>query len=732
MDSGLTTLASSNASLVKPSPSSFHKYPPEPSPLPADLEEKIECYGFNDHERATVAICALLRQVYEQNSELMDESTVAKFEADGSHLVNSFSGLFDILLEAAKRVETELICLFDALDECNEDDCRQITATLAKHYMKPPKHSRLKFIITSRPYARIRRSLRSLETSIPTIHLRGDDESNTESISAEITIVIHHRLQSIAQIQLLEEEEVKLLEESLFTWQYRTYLWVKLAIDFIESRLESPTRENVQTIFNSVPEKLDGLYEKILERSANKERARKAFHIIRGANRPLDLTEISMALFIERNHQQTSQICQEPMKIFQSYLREIYGLFVAVVGGTVHLLHETAREFLAYQNGYEALQSTWLHSITPNESHLVMAKACVWYILLDDLRPYYSDDSAAGFARMLSGFGAYAFNDWTLHVKECEEHPYNTGSFRDDVVSLCKVTSNYMTRREWMHYSHPLTLEEERRWSEGHEDIFQPEHSNLQDRTPLNFATLYGLQLTASKLLLEDPHGSRKDYERGRTKLWWAAKLGHASIIRLPLTKYVDSEYAEIALHRRQNRYTPLVVAIRGRHKAAAGTLLQDLKISFAAPCGDQPNWKPVHYAPVDKNLFQLLLADQHTVSDVTDEDQHILLDEIFKSGNTQGLKSLLQNGRFENAFRSSDRKNGRPAFCKLADLDSFIPAWAFEEVRLDMMRLLVHELCSRCLEARLQEQVSRVLGSGQERQYDGPILSLVRTTPQT
>ncbi|KAK1624690.1 hypothetical protein BDP81DRAFT_398326 [Colletotrichum phormii] len=41
-DSGLTTLASSNASLVKPSPSSIHECQPEPSLLPVDIEEKID------------------------------------------------------------------------------------------------------------------------------------------------------------------------------------------------------------------------------------------------------------------------------------------------------------------------------------------------------------------------------------------------------------------------------------------------------------------------------------------------------------------------------------------------------------------------------------------------------------------------------------------------------------------------------------------------------------------
>ncbi|KAK1471288.1 hypothetical protein CTAM01_16580, partial [Colletotrichum tamarilloi] len=640
--------------------------------------------GFNDQRSASAAMCAILRQVLEQNSELMDESTMAKFEADGDYLLNSFSRLFDILLEAATKVETEVICLFDALDECNEEDCRQVTSTLAKFYKNPPDHSRLKFIITSRPYTRIQRSLQPLENSLPTIHLRGDDESNTERISGEIGIVIRHRLQDIAQIQLLEAKEISLLEESLLTWQHRTYLWVKLAIDFIESRLESPTEENVKTIFSSIPEKLDGLYEKILEQSANKERARKAFHIIFGAYRPLSLSEMSGALCVESHHQNTSQTCQEPIKRFPSYLREICGLFVTIVDGNVYLLHETAREFLAYRTGREALQSTWLHSIKPKESHFIMAKACVWYLLLEDLN---SPDAH------MSAFREYALIHWSRHVGECEEeHFCGIDSFGNNMVSLCKtIASNDMTKRRWMwrlsHARH--TNGEERYWVRKHRMALEM-YRDLDDLSPLTFATQFGLKLAVSKLLLEDPRSGYKVCASGRTALWWAACYGHTDIIRLLLSKYTDSEYAGIALNWRQEGDTPLVVAIRKRHKAAVAALLRDPRTSFAAPCGTMPKWKPVHYAANDEDLFQLLLADQRTFSDFTDEDQHILLEKVFESGSVERFKSLLHDGRFENGFCSADPQDGRTLFCKLADLSSNTGYGVSGAVCVDMMRLLL------------------------------------------
>ncbi|KAK7456717.1 hypothetical protein Landi51_01993 [Colletotrichum acutatum] len=246
---------------------------------------RTTCYfffkdDFEDQKLAAIAMCCILRQIFEQNPDLMDDKTLAKFEAAGDNLCNSFPSLFEILLEASTKLETGLICLFDALDECNAEGCRQIAAALSKFYMNPTEGGRLKVIITSRPYAHIQRSLQKLETSIPTIHLRGDDESQLKRISGEIGIVIRHRVRSIAEAQLLEPHEIELLVQSLSNSQHRTYLWVNLALDYIEDRLESPTNESIQTVLSSVPEKLDGLYEKILNRSTNKERARKVLQIM--------------------------------------------------------------------------------------------------------------------------------------------------------------------------------------------------------------------------------------------------------------------------------------------------------------------------------------------------------------------------------------------------------------------------------------------------------------------
>ncbi|EXF80835.1 hypothetical protein CFIO01_01206 [Colletotrichum fioriniae PJ7] len=673
---------------------------------------RTTCYfffkdDFEDQKRASIAMRCILRQIFEQTPDLMDEKTVAKFEAAGNNLSDSFPSLFEILLEVSIRVETELICLLDALDECNAQDCRQITSALSKFYKKPNEGSRLKFIITSRPYIQIQRSLQKLETSTPTIHLRGDDESQLKRISGEIGVVIRHRVKSIAEVQLLEPHEVELLEQSLSNSGHRTYLWVKLALDFIEDRLESPTKETIQNVLSSVPEKLDGLYEKILDRSPNKEQARKVLQIIIAAIMPLTLGQMSTALCIKKEHKDFSQVREESVTRFRSYLRQICGLFVTIVDGKVYLLHETARAFLVQGSDpvrldthVERPKMTWLHSISLRESHLVMAKACVWFLCIRKAAisrgQYTIDESRDKITAKWEDLEMYALFCGIDHLQELDDEDFD--SFADEATSLCKsdvpgVRPGYgpciLSGHILPPYHHP----------KGRFDIgFDSLASNCiyignAERCPLFVAIISKFDRAASKLLAEDPLAGRQVDWKGTTALWWAAWAGRAHIVRLLLAHYDDVEYGDIALN--GGLSTPLSVAIAHRHNDAAHALLQDPRTSLTTRCYIRRNWTPIHYAIAAHNLefVELLLADKRTFVGWTSADFADLVTHSIKWGNLKTIDFLLSDKRFD--FGSSDSKTWRTQFCHLAnpmDNNQLRPSFP-ENDRLDLMEYLVDTL---------------------------------------
>ncbi|KAK2767158.1 ankyrin repeat protein [Colletotrichum kahawae] len=236
-------------------------------------EQQITCYfffkeDFVDQKNASAAICAILRQLFVRNSELMTETVLHRFESDGTHLLKSFRGLLEILISLVAENKMRVQCIVDALDECEETDRREFITALTELYSNDAQEHNLKFIVTSRPYIQIQRGFRKLESRWPTIHLRGEDDAQAALISDEVDIFANRRIDEISQYVGLTEDETLFLRSQVMRTKSRTYSWVKLTLDVVENMC-SFTKEAIHEVLSSLPEDLDKLYEKILLRSTD-------------------------------------------------------------------------------------------------------------------------------------------------------------------------------------------------------------------------------------------------------------------------------------------------------------------------------------------------------------------------------------------------------------------------------------------------------------------------------
>ncbi|KAF9873361.1 ankyrin repeat protein [Colletotrichum karsti] len=321
--------------------------------------------NFADQKTAVAALCALLRQIFLQQPQLLSPSIIAQFRSDGKTLTESFPSLFEMLIKVSAQSSTQVVCLLDALDECEEGDRRELTAALSKFYnnssdQEPP----LKFILTSRPYIQIQRDFRRLENSWPTIHLRGEDDKQIAKIAKEINIFARSRINDISESLSLEAWETKFRKQQIMKTKHRTYLWVKVALDVIENIL-SFTEDSVKDALRTIPEGLDKLYESIINRSHDVEKARKLLHVVLSAARPLTLREISVALAMSESHQDYSEIKLEPYERLKVTLRATCGLFVIIVDGKIYFLHQTAKEFLVNSRNGEIINKVNMpHNMT--------------------------------------------------------------------------------------------------------------------------------------------------------------------------------------------------------------------------------------------------------------------------------------------------------------------------------------------------------------------------------
>ncbi|KAH0539023.1 hypothetical protein FGG08_004417 [Glutinoglossum americanum] len=359
-------------------------------------ETRTTCYFFfkednTEQKTRENALCALLHQLFSQNSILLQHA-VPDFERDGSMLPQLFDALWRILTSAASDPEAgEIVCILDAVDECEETGRFGLISILDQFYRSATsnqKGARLKFLVTSRPYYDIERNFRRLTLHIPTIRLAGEEE--TESISREIDLVIKARVQEIGSDLGLDDSVRTSLERELLKITHRTYLWLKLILEVIHRRLDV-TEKRLHGIIGTIPDTVDKAYGAILERSTDVRRARKLLHIIVSAARPLTLAEMNVALSIEVSSRSYEDLDLEPEVSFRTTVRNLCGLFVNIVDSRVYLIHQTAKEYLV--NGEDNCQPSghndmrlggWKHSLQPVESNRILATICVLYLLFSE------------------------------------------------------------------------------------------------------------------------------------------------------------------------------------------------------------------------------------------------------------------------------------------------------------------------------------------------------------
>ena len=95
----------------------------------------------------------------------------------------------------------EVICIVDALDECDDGSRKQLIDQLIQFYssegLTNDPSFRLKFLVTSRPYDDIESSFQRLSGG--SAYVRFDGDEKCEQISREINLVIDLNVDEFAQ-----------------------------------------------------------------------------------------------------------------------------------------------------------------------------------------------------------------------------------------------------------------------------------------------------------------------------------------------------------------------------------------------------------------------------------------------------------------------------------------------------------------------------------------------------
>jgi hypothetical protein len=133
--------------------------------------------------------------------------------------------------------------VIDGLDECEGSGRTVILSWLAKHVSTlttsaSSNASFLKVLMTSWPETCIADTLRIRD--LPEVRLKLEDQS--ENVSADVERVVRAKLDDLAEFRRLSDDERDRLERQLLGNAERTFLWVSLFLDMLQTSALATSR----------------------------------------------------------------------------------------------------------------------------------------------------------------------------------------------------------------------------------------------------------------------------------------------------------------------------------------------------------------------------------------------------------------------------------------------------------------------------------------------------------
>lgn len=633
--------------------------------LPRD--DRIVCYfffkdGLDDQQALSVALCSILHQLFRQDPATLSDAVLEIVEEDGDFLFRSARSLFRLLLDAVQSCAKDVVCVFDALDECA--DPTPLTDELGKMFTKGEKPDGLKLIITSRPYKSIRKGLMSL----PTIHLSGESEEEAESISKEITIVIEHRVRELVRFRDLSDGQEQALRNVFAKTVERTYLWVDLMFKSLElvSLLHG---DALLDAINTLPLSVEEAYSKILSKSGEPEKVLKVLQIVAAAARPLHLREIAVALALDDREHHDYPSLMESVTVehqLQQEIRDLCGFFVVITKGHLHLLHQTAREFLVATKGSVVPRWEWQYSVNLDDANKVLAYCCMRLLQLLSLEERVSTRNPMAM-RHERVFVAYAMDFWPDHYRQIEENVLDEMAVM--VKELCYFPRWIDGRTHGYSVVHQLNALNFACFVGVNSVVlvllaemdFNLQHPGFGACNGLELASQQGHAVVVNTLL--QLHPSNKDstcrslQASKRKALFLAIENGHYHIVELLLKAGTPADFVE-----RRNNNTPLAIAAKHGNEA-----ILELLIRHGAQAGTTC-FTPLTNAAVRADCLQLqLLLQQGSPIDALDAAGETALLRATKADHYGAAELLLKN----NASTEIVDLEGRTALICAVELGS-------------------------------------------------------------
>jgi ankyrin repeat domain-containing protein 50 len=616
------------------------------------------CYFFFDdkvetQKSAHFALCAILHQLVSSRPSLIRHVSAA-FQRNGPQLTKDLRTLWSTVLEALSdsSAGSTIMIVLDAADEC-ESVSRQSLLQWIVGLMEdtPAELDKLKFLITSRPEFEIQNVLRSPAVA----QMRLEDE--VQNIEGDISMVVLKKLEGLGYSKSIMSK----VTDTLMDKADGTFLWVSLVLRLLEESGDSSYNGVMDILDGSRGNDLHNIYAEILSRVPERRRAeaKRILQIAATSSRPFSLAEFNLAIAILPSEQSIEHMIDRVQQDLPRFLLRLCGPFIRILADEVHLVHQTAKEFLLKASA-DSISSYWM--INPAQSQRLLAEVCLWYLFNEKFNP--TRGSTRAVAKEIrdidikedgNSFLEYSATHWPTHFREGQSklsdlalqlaedaHDTTSSVFKTWFPFYWKATGypGGPPRRMNPMISAAMT---------GHYVVIQSlSNRSLTDiglkdstgSTALLWACRSGHPTTVSKIIGLDPRHVNEPDSDGRTPLWWASWIGNATIVNSLLRVDNIEVYFDDS-----NGRTPLLVAAWNGHDKCVERLLLHHDTPVDKPDSDGSTPLAKASSRGHRSIVQLLLDNPGVKIESKDKDGRTPLARAAQGGHTDVLKLLLRFG---------------------------------------------------------------------------------------
>ena len=350
-----------------------------------DDSTKTICYffftgGIDDHNKVTTALRAVLHQLFTSKPDVL--LALGNEIACREDFKTDINALWDFFNSATKKFERgELVCIFDALDECDATEAEDLLQKLEVRFTEDPA---FQLLVTTRWKDYLHYKLSGF-SNCSLINLE-DDKDRLQSLSKDVDTVIDQNFTKFANNpkNRIPEDKHKNLTTYLKRYgEQRTYLWVDLIFKYLESVPTPSSPGEWDEIFDNLPKNHFDVYRGYLKAVplGNRAAVRRIFEIVTVAFEPLDVQMANVAVHIKfpTYPNLPSSLEISTPENFQDWINGHCGFLVYVFDRKLYFIHQTAREYLLSPLDKNP-SDHWLHCFDISSCHRQAAERCIAYL----------------------------------------------------------------------------------------------------------------------------------------------------------------------------------------------------------------------------------------------------------------------------------------------------------------------------------------------------------------